>query len=470
MIQPDFVKAGEPIKASNINALVSAARSTRRATNSDPGNVGRRMRPFDVIDVNRDGADWLIRVQPGFYIQGSTASAIYAEDGEDLVPLTDFPDLTVEDAKNLYFKYSERKLLWETPEAAAPSDDLLLLVSFTIEENGLSFTNHHPGPVFAKVFAPFTVKAWVDGETVKASVAPGYVRGINPKKGAEAVKDWMPIVGEIPLDADTPPVFTVADGDWLYCKVETSDKGIINDTPTVFVDVAAKREDSEHYMPESPDGEIGLYYYPLASISVETVVDELVPKVKQIQSGTIWQYADLPELKNIGGQREVFKRLEKEEASYKFRTLHQLEGDGQEIIVPLGEEEEESDKDTIEFRRVHKGPKDQIQVVTEGNAILVKGNNFDYSGAGIRSFGINIYDGLVQGFNVEDDDTGWWGTAVWKFYSPGNPSVENEVRFTFEAGRLMQVEKKQSSGDYEIEPGTEEATGGVEYWAENVFS
>jgi hypothetical protein len=469
-MNPDFVRPGEPVRARTINDLVANSRSRSRTSAANAGNMSRRFRAFDVIDVNKSDTNYTVRLQPGFYIQGSTASAIYAEDGEDLVPLTDFPDIVVEDGKNLYFKYSERKLVWEAPEDAAPSDDLLLLVSFTIEENALSFTNHHPAPVFAKVFAPFTVKAWVEGEVVKASVAPGYVRGINPKKGAEAVKDWMPIAGEIPLDADTAPVFTVEDGDWLYCKVETSDNGIINETPTVFVDDAEKRTDSEHYMPESPEGEIGLYYYPLASISVETVGDELVPKVKQIQSGTIWQYADLPELKNIGGQREVFKRLEKEEASYKFRTLHQLEGEGQDIIVPLGEEEEESDKDTIEFRQIDKGSKDQIQVKTEGNAIIVEGNGFDYSGAGIRSFEISVYDGLVQGFNVVEDDTGWWGTAVWKFYSPGNPSVENEVRFTFEAGRLMQVEKKQSSGAYEVEPGTEEATGGVEYWAENVFS
>jgi hypothetical protein len=287
-------------------------------------------------------------------------------------------------------------------------------------------------PIQFKVYA---VRYDANSEEWKCRVSPGYVRTINPDADAtEPVKDWMPTVGSgpaVPLDADTAPEITIADGQTIYCRVATTEKGIIVEAPKI--EAAATPEAGTHFQPPDADVE-GDLYFPIADI--EIAGDPEVVTITQIQQGgPIVVVPNLPELKNIGEGYEVFAGREASGDTYDFRKLEQLEGSGEPLIRdddPVG--------DSIPFRRVAGRPS-QAQVTVSGSdedIIVIEGNGFDQNFEGIVK-NLNVIDGLVTGY--DEIAEGWWGGLDW--YNGGGTEA---LRLTFEAGVLVGVIKGDSSG------------------------
>jgi hypothetical protein len=263
-----------------------------------------------------------------------------------------------------------------------------------------------------------------------------------------AVYDVMPNYSGTALDAPTPPTIEVADGSWLYVKVETDSKNKLTSDPTIIVGDAETRLDSHHYQPESPEPEDGVYYFPLASIAITGDV----AKVTQRQAGgPIVVLPNLLEFEHVGGKREVFKRLRKEDSVYEFRTLESLDGDGEEIIKPLAEEETEDEKETIQFRRIKKGSLDQVKVRAsdDKNAVIVEGNGYvKASSTGCKS--ISVYDGLV----IDVQDSEGLGCTITIRDCDANPLAEPPfpgtaiLTMTFENGLLVSVNGDDESSEF----------------------
>lgn len=287
-------------------------------------------------------------------------------------------------------------------------------------------------PIQFKVYA---VRYDADSEEWKCRVSPGYVRTISPDADAtEPVKDWMPTVGSgpaVPLDADTAPEITIADGQTIYCRVATTAKGIIEAAPKI--EAAATPEAGVHFQP--PDADVlGDLYFPIADI--EIAGDPEVVTVTQIQQGgPIVVVPNLPELKNIGEGYEVFAGREAAGDTYDFRKLEQLEGSGEPLIRdddPVG--------DSIPFRRITQGASPaQVRVdALDADTIRIRGNGFDQNFTGIVK-NLNVIDGLVNGY--EEITEGWWGGLDW--YNGGGTEA---LRLTFQAGVLVEVIKGDTSG------------------------
>lgn len=163
-----------------------------------------------------------------------------------------------------------------------------------------------------------------------------------------------------------------------------------------------------------------------------------------------------------------------EEGKDFLKTAKNADTEVEEGAEGVLNDEEEPFSEHLVFARICQKESDpQIHVTSEGDnesrKIIIKGNNFSTTISG-RVKGLSVDDGLITGADEEPaEEGGWWGTAVWTFYSPGASSQENQVRFTYEAGRLILVEKEQSSGGFEEEEGAEGTPGSVQFWAENVL-
>jgi hypothetical protein len=253
----------------------------------------------------------------------------------------------------------------------------------------------------------FRVSVRLDGETYKAKVQPGWVRSISPDADAiEPVKDWMPTMGSgpaVPLDDATAPEITVVNGQTVYCRIATTAKGIIEEAPKIEAETTP--EAGVHFQPPNAAIE-GDLYFPLANITITG--SPAVVTIEQIQQGgPIVVVPNLPEIKNIGAKREVFSARIPAGDSYDFRTLEQLEGDGEPIIKELDPGDPEADPpvaaeeegDTIPFRRIApKATSPQITITDGGDVIRVEGNGYDQSFGGLVT-GLTVADGLVTAFS-----------------------------------------------------------------------
>jgi hypothetical protein len=305
-------------------------------------------------------------------------------------------------------------------------------------------------------FKVYEVRYDAAAEAWFCKVRPGYVRTISPDADAtEPVKDWMPTVGDpaVALDADETPEIEIADGQTIYCRVATTTKGIIEAAPKI--EAAATPEAGTHFQPPDADVE-GDLYFPIADI--EIAGDPEVVTITQIQQGgPIVVTPNLPELKNIGGEREVFAGRMAAGDTYDLRTLEQLivEG-GAEIIKPLGESEEEGD--TIPFRSIVKNNSEGVPytIVGDGDAIEVTLQGADDSYTDPFGGSILFAGGLVKEF-VSSDIEGWWGQVGFQF-QPATGSVQT-LTLDFEGGILVAVASSQTvTGE-----GTEDDQGSVNF-------
>jgi hypothetical protein len=209
----------------------------------------------------------------------------------------------------------------------------------------------------------------------------------------------MPTAGDpaVALDADEPPDIEIADGQTVYCRVATTAKGIIEEAPTI--EAATTPEAGVHFQPPNQETE-GDLYFPLCNITIEG--DPEVVTLEQIQQGgPIDVVPNLPELKNVGEEREVFKGRESAGDTYDFRTLKQIEpdADGFAIIKPEPEDDTEAGElETIDFKYITQratGAQVQVEDVGDGEGIRIKGNGEDLDYFDPFGGQINFVDGLV---------------------------------------------------------------------------
>jgi hypothetical protein len=258
-------------------------------------------------------------------------------------------------------------------------------------------------------FKIYGVRYDTEAEKWFCKVRPGWVRSRNPDSDAtEPIKDWMPTAGDfaVALDAEEPPEIEIADGQTVYCRVTTSPKGIIEEAPTI--EAATTPEAGVHFQPPNQETE-GDLYFPLCNITIEG--DPEVVTLEQIQQGgPIDVVPNLPELKNVGEEREVFKGRESAGDTYDFRTLKQIEPDayGFAIIKPEPENETEANElETIDFKFITQraeGAQVQVEDVDDGEGIRVKGNDYDDSYSDPFGGSIQVVDGLVTGITPPDFD------------------------------------------------------------------
>jgi hypothetical protein len=294
-------------------------------------------------------------------------------------------------------------------------------------------------------FKIYGVRYDATDEAWKCKARPGYVRTISPDADAtEPVKDWMPTVGSgpaVPLDADTAPEITIADGQTIYCRVATTAKGIIEAAPKI--EAAATPEAGTHFQPPDSDVE-GDLYFPIADI--EITGDPEVVTITQIQQGgPIVVVPNLPELKNIGGEREVFAGRTAAGDTYDLRTLEQLGGETDaKIIKELGETGE---GDTIPFRSIKKNNSEGVPytIDTDDNSVRLTLQGADDSYTDPFGGSILFAGGLVKEF-VSSDIEGWWGQIGFQF-QPKTGSAQT-LTIDVEGGIIVAVASSQgSAGD-----------------------
>jgi hypothetical protein len=311
-------------------------------------------------------------------------------------------------------------------------------------------------------FKIYGVRYDTEAEKWFCKVRPGWVRSRNPDSDAtEPIKDWMPTAGDpaVALDTEEPPEIEIADGQTVYCRVTTTAKGIIEEAPTV--EAAATPEAGVHFQPPNQETE-GDLYFPLCNVTIEG--DPEVVTLEQIQQGgPIDVVPNLPELKSVGDEREVFKGRVSAGDTYDFRTLKQVEPDpdGLAIIKPEPEDDTEAGElETIDFKFITQKatqPQVQIEDVDDGEGIRVKGNDYDTAEAGVRKFTIDIKDGLVTSLTKDASGDGWWGTVGIQF-DPNGGTLQT-LELDFEDGSLVDVRCSQGvTGD-----GTQASEGFVNF-------
>ncbi len=252
-------------------------------------------------------------------------------------------------------------------------------------------------------FKIYGVRYDTEDEKWYCKVRPGWVRTRNPDADAtEPIKDWMPTAGDpaVALDAEEPPEIEIADGQTVYCRVTTTAKGIIEEAPKI--EAATTPEAGVHFQPPNQETE-GDLYFPLCNITIEG--DPAVVTLEQIQQGgPIDVVPNLPELKNVGDEREVFKGRESSGDTYDFRTLKQFDGGsaGLPIMKPEpADPTEAGDLEVIEFKYLtQRGTGAQVQIVdvAGGEGIRIQGNDFDQNFGGVVK-NLNVVDGLVVDYD-----------------------------------------------------------------------
>jgi hypothetical protein len=281
-----------------------------------------------------------------------------------------------------------------------------------------------------------TEEAWF------CKIRPGYVRNVNPDSDAtEPVKDWMPTAPDLTaLDEEEAPEFEIADGQTVYCRVESSNKEIITVAPTIVV--ANTPEAGTHYQP--PDASVtGDLYYPIANI--EIAGDPEVVTVTQIQQGgPIVIRPNLPELKNIGGEIEIYAGRISAGDTYDLRTLEQLTGSGKPIIKP-----EDPLTDTIKFRGVKEkasSPQVRVNAADGDDEIEIRGNGYDSSESSVRMLDLSSVDGLVT--SITKGIAGVHGAI--NFYHTPNVGSDISLTINIVDGSIVSVTGGTSNtGDWD---------------------
>jgi hypothetical protein len=204
---------------------------------------------------------------------------------------------------------------------------------------------------------------------------------------------------------------SISEGQAIYVQVQVEDDGKIESDPVVMV--AEDELEGEHFRPEVFDfgGNAGTHNYKIAKFEM---VDEK-PRLKLFGAGDNVDHFDervgMINVKEESGgvTYEIGKTYESGDDKIHFRTLMQLEGDGQPIIK---EDEEGAEKpDSIKFKRIiDRGTDAEIEVKDQDGAILVRGNSYDHDIVDAHKVTITVRDGLVQSM-TKIETTGWWGTV-----------------------------------------------------------
>jgi hypothetical protein len=166
MIDPEFVKEGQGIRASHLNSIVSAVRERKSAPPADTSGMPRIYRPFDPISLNWDGSDWVLKLKPSWVIEDNQPQEISFGG----TTLSEYPTIPVELGKTLYLNISARELLWETPPY---SEHLVIIEVVDQDEDGkrLEFINKYPSVIhLGESTSGSTITISPSGDDIKATL------------------------------------------------------------------------------------------------------------------------------------------------------------------------------------------------------------------------------------------------------------------------------------------------------------
>jgi hypothetical protein len=432
-ILPQFVKAGDSITASEYNKLTRSVRDSKFINpygDSILAGISNKVnQPFDIIDytVQPDGRH-TIKLKTGYIFQGTDAFNIYTPNTLDgsYASLASIPEIVIPPQLinlDIGWMYVDLEKFEVNFHGESEYDSRAIYIGRfkfkSTEPNGngqtelteFDYINLHPSNIVKNTNDQFVVTTWQPHNVEETqstpppsctlTIANGYVWTIDPASGSEVLtKKKVKATGGEYLDATPSPIFEgVEDGQYVYLKVTTNIQGVIEDDPEISI--GAEGEANAHYYPKPLD-ETGVYNYPLAKIRRLEFEGETGTYyqfvAEQLWSGPLIIQADLPTIENVGDHREIYKTYDKTLGQYELRTLEQLEAENSvAIIKPLEEDEDEDDKETVEFRYLTEKasqPQIKIEETTDKKGIRIKGNDYDADvSGGVQS--IVVKDGLV---------------------------------------------------------------------------
>ena len=301
-----------------------------------------------------------------------------------------------------------------------------------------------------------------DPQAYEIALAKGYVV-------ERRIPDGNALIYHFPtglVDDDDKPIYqAISDGQAIYVQVQVQDDGTIEEEPVVLV--AEDELEGEHFRPEVFDfgGNAGTHNYKIA---VFEIVDSK-PKLKLYGAGdNVDHYDERVGMINIRVEApdadiyNVGKTYEAGDDKIHFRTLQQLDDDGEPIIK--AKEVGVPELDSIQFRRIKdKGSDAEIHVRDSGDAIMIEGNGVNESIADAHKITITVKDGLVTDLTKIDDE-GWYGTILHQFFAVITDSTPyTQLKLTFDAGILTKVETQAPGAALVDVPGTEGTPGSALY-------
>jgi hypothetical protein len=293
---------------------------------------------------------------------------------------------------------------------------------------------NYVGAFYRAPDSPFTPKLRGkkdDPQAYEIALSKGYVI-------ERRIPDGNALIYHFPtgiVDDDDKPIYqAISDGQAIYVQVQVEDDGTIESDPIVLV--AEDELEGEHFRPEVFDfgGNAGTHNYKIAKFEM---VNEK-PKLKLFGAGdNVDHYDERVGMINVkeesgGSIYEIGKTYESGDDKIHFRTIMQLEGEGQPIIKE--DEEGEEKPDSIKFKRiVDRGTDAEVKVQDQDGAILVRGNNYDNDIADAHKVTITVRDGLVKSM-TKIETTGWWGSVTFI-----DGAAELVFSLAFEDGILTSV-------------------------------
>jgi hypothetical protein len=299
---------------------------------------------------------------------------------------------------------------------------------------------NYVGAFYRAPDAPFTPKLRGkkdDPQAYEIALSKGYVI-------ERRIPDGNALIYHFPtglVDDDDKPIYhDISEGQAIYVQVQVEDNGTIESDPVVMV--AEDELEGEHFRPEVFDfgGNAGTHNYKIAKFEM---VNEK-PRLKLFGAGdNVDHYDERVGMINVkveetGDFYNIGKTYESGDDKIHFRSLQQLDDDG-EPIIKAGEEGV-PELDSIQFRRIKdKGTDAEVHVRDSGNAIMIEGNGYEEHLADAQRISIDVVDGLVVSVSASEDEGsgGWWGDVTVDYTPVSGPT--KYVTMRFEKGLLKKV-------------------------------
>lgn len=239
-------------------------------------------------------------------------------------------------------------------------------------------------------YQPFEPFAWerVSDTSFKCKIWPGYVFEKIPIANTDAVVTHEVVYNGSPISipADSPQL-TLSDGDIVYLKIITDDKGEITEEPSL--EIHSSEQESIHYIPPKPDdssGTEGEFYHKILEFSIESspyyASPQQVPKVTQYLDDNLQWEPYLWWGDNVGyAKGKFYKGYKETEGKHEFRTLETVVG---AISASEGLTEP------------------QLQVNTNGDLVNIGGNGYN------QTIVFKLQNGLVGGDGVYGTTLCWF--------------------------------------------------------------
>lgn len=236
----------------------------------------------------------------------------------------------------------------------------------------------------------------------QVTVSTGYLiyQNATATDATDGVTGWIaPKINGVSIeDAEVQPLALPDVASWVYLKVLTDADGCpLFEDDAVTIEAYSAKQESVHHVRPSPSGgeEPGEYYFLLLQTEGNGGTPE-APRAVRRFTGNVELRNQLIEITNIGGKRELYKGyLVGPDDKHELRTIEQIDADGEPVIKPLAEDEEEGE--TIKWKTIKEGDLAQINVRSDesGDSIIVEGNGVNGSYEDPFGGRVDYYDGLV---------------------------------------------------------------------------